>query len=99
MAGPVVARLGTLADRNKGVCDAIRDAIALLRAGPASREGLEEIFRLGPLTAIAVSGWRLEVEELSSEAADRHPGAQVGCLYVFGLVSPDEQAAEVNSIG
>lgn len=100
IARSVVGVLAQLADRADPARLEIQEALETMVTRSPQDPGFPGyLAQIGPLIAVAAGGFRIEVQVLSTEDASLHPGAGVGDLYVYALISPSEQELELHSFG
>lgn len=96
----VVKVLAKLADRDDPAGRAIRVSIGMMGIrSPQDPKFPGYLGRIGPVIAVRADGYRIEIIEITVDDAMRHPELRVGSIYVYALVSPDEQANEPYTFG
>jgi hypothetical protein len=100
VANSVVARLGQLTDRGDGAALAIRQSIKhMATAWPGDATFPGYLTEMGPLIFVSAGGYRVEIEQLTTDNARLYQGGRPGMIYIYALVSPEEQEVERHSLG
>ncbi len=100
VARSVLDRLSELADKGDPAARRIARAIGLMslkRPSDPTFPGFLTV--LGPLIFVTAGGYRLEIEELTSRLVPPRSGAVGGDLYVYALISPQQQEEERHELG